>query len=68
MERDDFIFYTNFIESRGYEIDKDFVNGGCIGKFRFRDGDWRIGKKVYETQLECQKKTVTAIYNMIKDK
>ena len=66
--RDDFIFYTNLIEARGYEIDKDFVNGGCIGKFRFRGGEWRKGKTIYKTQIECQKATATAIYNLIKEK
>jgi hypothetical protein len=66
--RDDFIFYTNFIEGRGYEISKDFVKGGCIGKFRFNKGKWTHGKKVYKSQLECQKATATAIYNRLKGK
>ena len=68
MNRNDFIFYTNFIEARGYEIDKDFVNGGCIGKFRFNKGDWNTGKVIYKSQIECQKHTATAIYNRLKEK
>lgn len=66
MEREDFIYYTNVIESRGYEIGKDFVKGGCIGKYRFNKGEWKKGKIVYISQLECQKAISTALYNRLK--
>ena len=65
MERQDFIYYTNTIEGRGYEIDKEFVKGGCIGKYRYNGGEWVYGKILYKTQLECQKGTATAIFNKI---
>ena len=65
--RDDFIYYTNYIEARGYEIDKDTVKGGYIGKYRFNKGDWKYGKlkKVYKNQLELQKDLATFIYKML---
>ena len=64
--RDDFIYYTNIIESKGYEIGKKFVKGGCIGKYRFKKGEWKYGKIIYKTQFDCQKATATAIYNSLK--
>jgi len=65
-DRDDFIYYTNFIEGRGYEIGKEFVKGGCIGMYRYNKGEWKKGKIIYKTQIECQKATATAIFNKIK--
>ena len=49
MEREDFIYYTNLIEGRGYEIDKIFVVGGCVGRYRFNGGEWKVGKIIYKT-------------------
>lgn len=69
MERNDFIFYTNFIEGRGYEIGKDFVDGGCIGKYRYNKGEWKYGKlkNIYKLQIDLQKDMATSIYKMIKN-
>lgn len=66
--RNDFIFYTNFIEGRGYEIGKDKVKGGWIGKYRFNKGEWKYGsnKVIHKDQLDLQKDIATSIYNLIK--
>ena len=66
--RDDFIFKTNFVEGRGYEIHKDFVNGYWIGKYRFQKGEWKKGNKKFINQMECQKAVAEALYEKLKDK
>lgn len=60
-----FTTMTTIIESRGYEIGKDFVKGGMIAKYRLNKGEWVKGTLIYKDQMVCQKAISTVLYKRI---
>lgn len=61
----DFVFMTNFCEGRGYEIKNVPVENGFRCDVYFNTELQRKGTKVFESCLDAQKASYSAIYKVI---
>lgn len=63
---DNFIAYTNYCESKGYEFRFSYTKKGVIADLYHNNTLKKKGSKYYESILIAQSKCYTMLFNKIK--
>ena len=64
----DFVFMTNFCESRGYEFKFDRNHKGIVYDLYFRGVLYKKGVKVFYSCIDAQKHCYSGLYKVLMNK